>query len=157
MEDGGGVGPSDGGGEDEEEEEETLFSLLSLPSVSVTPARGCEVTLVWWFCWRILWPFISQLKNIGNSGYSGSEYLEVRQGHVTRGRLLPAIPTLQRSPVVKVKVPAKGQIWLNCSWADIHTILRTYHLLAASFFAFFSSFLTKRKFSSWSVGPKRAL
>ena len=47
MEDGGGVGPSDGGGEDEEEEEETLFSLLSLPSVSVTPARGCEVTLVW--------------------------------------------------------------------------------------------------------------
>ena len=32
-----------------------------------------------------------------------------------------------------------------------------YHLLAASFLAFFSSFLTKRRFSSWSVGPKRAL
>ena len=41
MEDGGGVGPSDGGGEDEEEE-----TLSLLPSVSVTPARGCKVTLV---------------------------------------------------------------------------------------------------------------
>ena len=30
-------------------------------------------------------------------------------------------------------------------------------MLAASFLAFFSSFLTKRRFSSWSVGPKRAL
>jgi len=39
TEDVGAVGP-DGGGE--EEEEETLFSLLSLPSVSVTPARGCR-------------------------------------------------------------------------------------------------------------------
>ena len=38
TEDVGAVGP-DGGGE-EEEEEETLFSLLSLPSVSVTPANG---------------------------------------------------------------------------------------------------------------------
>ena len=44
TEDVGAIGP-DGGG-DEEEEEETLFSLLSLPSVSVTPARGCKVTLV---------------------------------------------------------------------------------------------------------------
>ena len=43
MEDGGVVGPSDGGGEDEEEEE----TLSLLPSVSVTPARGCKVTLVW--------------------------------------------------------------------------------------------------------------
>lgn len=32
-----------------------------------------------------------------------------------------------------------------------------FHLLAASFLAFFNSFLTKRRFSSWSVGPKRAL
>ena len=30
-------------------------------------------------------------------------------------------------------------------------------MLAASFLAFFSSFLTKRRFSSWSVGPNRAL
>ena len=40
------VGPGGGGDEEEDEEEETRFSLLSLPSVSVTPARGCKVTLV---------------------------------------------------------------------------------------------------------------
>ena len=28
-------------------DDETRFSLLSLPSVSVTPARGCKNTLVW--------------------------------------------------------------------------------------------------------------
>ena len=38
------VGPGGGGDEEDEEEEETRFSLLSLPSVSVTPARGCKVT-----------------------------------------------------------------------------------------------------------------
>ena len=36
-------------------------------------------------------------------------YLEVGQGHVAGSRLLPAVATLQWSPIVKVKIPAKDQ------------------------------------------------